>query len=57
MKTFKSMELFCLYNAPYNVVETSTQLTQASISTKRNQNKERCHEDTELKLHYSLRCT
>lgn len=51
------MELYCLYNAPYNVVETSTYLTQASISTIRNQNKERYHEDTELKLHYSLRCT
>lgn len=57
MKTFKTMELYCLYNAPYNVVETSSHLTQASILTKRNQNKERCHEDTELKLHYSLRCT
>jgi len=51
------MELYYLYNAPYNIVETSTHLTQASISTKRNQNKKRCHEDTELKLHYSLRYT
>jgi len=51
------MKFYSLYNAPYNVVETSTHLTQASISTKRKQNKERCHEDTELKLHYSLRCT
>lgn len=43
---FTTLVLYCLYNSPYDAGGSSTNLTLASISTKRKKNKERCCEDT-----------